>query len=309
MARRRRGNPVDGWVVLDKPLGLGSTQAVGKVRWAFGARKAGHAGTLDPLATGVLAIALGEATKAVPLVQEGAKTYRFTVRLGQATETDDAEGAVTAESPDRPDDAAIAAALEAFEGDILQVPPRFSAVKVAGARAYDLARAARAGGPAAHLDLAPRPLHVASIRLVSRPDRDLAEIEMTCGKGGYVRSVARDLGAALGCFGHVVALRRLKAGPFGLEDAISFERLEEIRHTGAFDDTLLPVSTGLDDIPAVAVDQAAAARLRQGQAVPVTRSDLPYGSTAWARLGDAPVAVGQVRGGALHPHRVFNLDN
>ena len=303
MARRKRGNPVDGWVVLDKPLGLGSTQAVGKVRWAFQARKAGHAGTLDPLATGVLAIALGEATKVVPLVQEGSKTYRFTVRLGQATETDDAEGAVIAESAERPDDDAIAEALRAFEGDIQQVPPRFSAVKVEGARAYDLARAGE------RLDLAPRPLHVASIRLVSRPDRDLAEIEMTCGKGGYVRSIARDLGAALGCFGHVTARRRLKAGPFTLEDAISFERLDEIRHTGAFDDTLLPVSTGLDDIPAVAVDQAAAARLRQGQAVPVARSDLPYGSTAWARLGDAPVAVGQIRGGALHPHRVFNLDD
>lgn len=303
MARRKRGNRVDGWVVLDKPLGLGSTQAVGKVRWAFQARKAGHAGTLDPLATGVLAIALGEATKAVAQVQEGEKTYRFTVRLGQATETDDAEGSVTATSPDRPGDAAIAEALKAFEGDILQVPPRFSAVKVAGARAYDLAR--RGEG----LDLAPRPLHVASIRLVSRPDRDLAEVEMTCGKGGYVRSIARDLGAALGSFGHVVALRRLKAGPFTLEDAISFERLDEIRHTGAFDDTLLPVSTGLDDIPAVAVDQAAAARLRQGQAVEVARSDLPYGSTAWARLDDAPVAVGQVRAGALHPHRVFNLDD
>ena len=303
MGRRKRGNPVHGWVVLDKPLGLGSTQAVGKVRWALGARKAGHAGTLDPLATGVLAIALGEATKVVPLVQEGLKTYRFTVRLGQATDTDDAEGAVIAESGARPDDATIAEALTAFEGDIMQVPPQYSAVRVEGERAYDLARAGE------RLDLAPRPLHVTSIRLVARLDFDLAEIEMTCGKGGYVRSIARDLGEALGCHGHVTALRRTRAGPFTLEHAISFERLDEIRHTGAFDDTLLPVATGLDDIPAVAVDQAAAARLRQGQAVPVARGDLAYRSTAWARLGDVPVAVGTVMGGQLHPHRVFNLDD
>ena len=303
MGRRKGGRPVHGWVVVDKPPGTGSTQVVGKVRWALQARKAGHAGTLDPLATGVLAVALGEATKVVPLVQEGAKTYRFTVRLGQATETDDAEGAVVAESAERPDDAAIAEALRAFEGDIMQVPPRFSAVRVQGARAYDLARAGE------RLDLAPRPLHVASVRLVARPDADRAEIEMTCGKGGYVRAIARDLGRALGCLGHVTVLRRLAAGPFTLEDAISFESLDEIRHTGAFDDTLLPVRAGLDDIPAVAVDQAAAARLRSGQAVSVARSDLAFGSTAWARLGDAPVAIGTMKGRALHPHRVFNLDD
>lgn len=303
MARRRQGNPVHGWVVVDKPPGLGSTQVVSKVRWALRARKAGHAGTLDPLATGVLAVALGEATKAVSMVQEGRKTYRFTVHFGQATTTDDAEGEVIAETTERPSDAEIAQALGAFRGDILQVPPQFSAVKIGGERAYDLAR----GG--ARVDLAPRPLHVEAIRLVARPGPDLAEIEMTCGKGGYVRAIARDLGEALGCHGHVAALRRFRCGPFTEEHAISFELLDEIRHTGAFDDTLLPVSTGLDDIPALAVDQAAAARLRQGQAVPVTRGDLAFGSTAWARHGDVPVAVGTVRAGLLCPHRVFNLDD
>ena len=302
MARRRKGSPVHGWVVVDKPPGVTSTRVVGKVRWAHRARKAGHAGTLDPLATGVLVVALGEATKAVPLVQDGAKTYRFTVRLGQATATDDAEGAVIAESPDRPSDADIVDALAEFEGDIVQVPPQFSAVKVAGERAYDLARAGE------RLDLASRPLHVESIRLVARPEPDLAEIEMTCGKGGYVRSIARDLGEALGCHGHVAALRRTRSGSFGEGQAISFELLDEIRHTGAFEDTLLPVRTGLDDIPAQAVDRAAAAGLRQGRAVPVTRGDLVFGSIAWARHDDVPVAIGTVRGGMLHPHRVFNLD-
>ncbi|MHA1528236.1 MAG: tRNA pseudouridine(55) synthase TruB [Alphaproteobacteria bacterium] len=301
MARKHKGNPINGWVVIDKPAGVTSIKAVSKARWAFKAGKAGHAGTLDPLATGVLAIAFGEATKTVALAQEGLKTYRFTILLGQATDTDDAEGEVIATSDHRPTDAEIEAALAAYTGDIEQVPPQFSAVKVAGERAYDLARDGVA------LDLAARPLFVDSLELVARRDPDHAELEMVCGKGGYVRSIARDLGRDLGCHAHVTMLRRLASGGFTLDDAISFEMLDEIRHRGG-SEHLLPVSTGLDDIPALAVSAAAAAKLRQGQAVPVPAIDLEYGDIAWASLDGNPVAIGTVKAGLLHPDRVFNLE-
>jgi len=302
MARKHKGNKVDGWVVIDKPEGVTSIKAVSKARWAFRAGKAGHAGTLDPLATGVLAVAFGEATKTVAIAQEGLKTYRFTIRLGQATTTDDAEGEVIAESDLRPTDAEIAAALPAYEGEIEQVPPQFSAVKIEGERAYDLAREGVA------LDLAPRPLRVERLRLIARPDSDHAALELVCGKGGYVRSIARDLGRDLKCHAHVTSLRRMASGPFTLDDAISFEMLDEIRHRGG-SEHLLPVSTGLDDIPALAVPAAAAAKLRQGQAVPVPARDLDYGDVAWASLDGLPVAIGTYKSGLLHPDRVFNLDN
>ncbi|HUF86942.1 MAG TPA: tRNA pseudouridine(55) synthase TruB [Thermohalobaculum sp.] len=302
MAGRRKGDRVDGWVVLDKPVGVTSTQAVGKARWAFNARKAGHAGTLDPLGSGVLPIALGEATKTIPVVQDGLKTYRFSIRLGQATATDDAEGAVIASSHTRPTDAAIAAALGAYIGDIAQVPPQFSAVKVAGERAYDLAREGVA------LDLAPRALRVARLALVARPDPDHAELELVCGKGGYVRAIARDLGRDLGCHAHVSQLRRLRSGPFTLAHAISFEMLDEIRHRGG-SEHLLPVATGLDDIPALAVPPAAAARLKRGQAVPVPATGLEYGDLAWASLDGQPLAIGTFKAGQFHPDRVFNLED
>jgi len=302
MAKRHKGNKVDGWVVIDKPAGVTSIKAVSKARWAFRAGKAGHAGTLDPLATGVLAVAFGEATKTMAIAQEGLKAYRFTIRLGQATATDDAEGEVVAESNRRPTDAEIESALPAYQGDIEQVPPQFSAVKVEGERAYDLAR------EGVEMDLAPRPLYVESLRLITRPDPDYAEFELVCGKGGYVRSIARDLGRNLKCHAHVTTLRRTASGPFTLEHAISFEMLDEIRHTGG-SEHLLPVSTGLDDIPALAVPAAAAPRLRQGQAVPVPARDIDYGDVAWASLDGLPVAIGTVKAGLLHPDRVFNLES
>jgi tRNA pseudouridine55 synthase len=302
MAGRRKGQKIDGWVVIDKPPGVTSTQAVGKARWAFDARKAGHAGTLDPLGTGVLPVALGEATKAIPIVQEGLKIYRFTIRLGQATATDDAEGAVIASSGRRPTDAEIEKALEAYIGEIEQVPPQFSAVRVEGERAYDLAR------EGIELDLAPRPLWVESLTLVARPDPDHAVLELVCGKGGYVRAIARDLGRDLGCHAHVSQLRRLRTGPFTLAHAISFEMLDEIRHRGGAEH-LLPVATGLDDIPALAVPPAAAARLRNGQAVPVPATGLDYGDLCWASLDGLPLAIGTYKGGQFHPDRVFNLES
>jgi tRNA pseudouridine55 synthase len=301
MGRKHKGNKVDGWVVVDKPAGVTSVQALAKARWAFRAGKAGHAGTLDPIATGVLAIAFGEATKTVALAQEGLKTYRFTIRLGEATTTDDSEGEVIATSAHRPTDAEIEAALPAYVGDIEQVPPQFSAVKVEGERAYDLAR------EGVELDLAPRPLYVESLRLVARPDPDHAELELVCGKGGYVRSIARDLGRDLKCHAHVTMLRRVASGGFTLDDAISFEMLDEIRHRGG-SEHLLPVSTGLDDIPALAVPAAAAARLKNGQAVPVPATGLEYGDVAWVSHDGLPVAIGTYKAGLLHPDRVFNLE-
>ena len=225
MARKRKGRAVSGWLIVDKPAGITSTSVVNKVRWAFEAQKAGHAGTLDPDATGVLAVALGEATKTVPFITDALKCYRFMLRFGAATTTDDASGEVVAQSDLRPDDAAIAAALGAFRGEIMQVPPQYSAVKVDGERAYDLAREGEV------MELAARPLWVESLEVMSRPDADHLELEMVCGKGGYVRSIARDLGAALGCLGHVAWLRRTWSGPFDVENGISMEKIEELART------------------------------------------------------------------------------
>ena len=298
MGRKHKGNKVDGWVVIDKPAGVTSIKAVSKARWAFRAGKAGHAGTLDPLATGVLAIAFGEATKTVALAQEGLKTYRFTIRLGQTTDTDDAEGQVVATSEARPTDEAIRAALPAYEGDIEQVPPQFSAIKVEGERAYDLAREGVA------LDLAARPLRVERLTLIARPDPDHAELELVCGKGGYVRAIARDLGRDLGCHAHVTQLRRTASGGFTLADAVSFDDLDRIREAGG-GAHLLPVSAGLAGLAEVPVSTALAGQLRKGQPVPAPGARLDYGETCWASLDGAAVAVCTHKAGMLHPDRVF----
>src|SRR5579875_2954692 len=240
--RRHRGRPVDGWLVIDKPPGLTSTDVVNLVRRIFGAEKAGHGGTLDPLATGVLPIALGAATKTVPYVMDGTKLYRFTLRFGEARDTDDADGKVTATSDARPTDAQILAALPRFRGEIMQVPPAFSAVKIAGERAYDMAREGRA--PA----LEPRPARVDRFELIARPDPDHAILEVESGKGVYMRSLARDLAAACGTLGHIAALRRLRVGPFVAEQAIPLERVAAAR---ASPDLLLPVETALAELPAL----------------------------------------------------------
>ena len=302
MARRQRGRPVNGWLLIDKPAGPSSAQVVAKVRWALDARKAGHAGTLDPAATGLLAIALGEATKTVPYVTDAAKCYRFTVRWGAATATDDAEGAVLETRVARPARDAVEAALGAFRGDILQIPPQVSAVKVDGQRAYDLAR----GGE--DFDLAARPLHVARLDLVETPDADTAVLEMECGKGGYVRSIARDLGAALGCLGHVAELRRLWSGPFDVENAISLDTVERLARAPELDGHLLGLAAGLDDLPCLPATAEGAARLRNGNPGLVLASSVDYGDEAWASYAGEPVAIGVYRAGELHPTRVFRLD-
>ncbi|HEX9558043.1 MAG TPA: tRNA pseudouridine(55) synthase TruB [Reyranella sp.] len=301
MSRRKTGDKVDGWVILDKPVGLGSTPAVGKVRRLFGAQKAGHGGTLDPLASGVLPIALGEATKTVPFVMDGRKEYRFTVRFGEARSTEDAEGEVTATSDARPSDLEIRSALAGFIGEIEQIPPAFSALKVAGKRAYDLARAGEA------VALKPRRILVERLELVGRPDANHADFVISCGKGTYIRSLGRDLAQALGTVGHLSALRRTAAGPFREEAAISLSKLEALGHIPALLGALAPVATALDDIPALALTEAQADRLRHGQPVLLTRDAPPSGALLRAETGSRLVALVRSDGASLKPVRVFNL--
>ncbi|SEM61476.1 tRNA pseudouridine synthase B [Loktanella fryxellensis] len=299
MGRRKSGRNISGWLIVDKPAGLTSTTVVNKVRWALGANKAGHAGTLDPDATGVLAIALGEATKTVPFITDALKAYTFTIRFGQATNTDDAEGEVIATSDTRPTDDQIKAALGRFVGNIQQVPPQFSAVKIDGERAYKRARDGET------MDIAARPLWVESLLLDDRPDADHAVLEMVCGKGGYVRSIARDLGAALGCHAHVRQLRRIWSGPFRAEDALTLDAIEAIARTPALDDHLQPLEVGLADLPMVTCPTASLTPLRHGNAATVIASGIDYGSEVWAAHQGRAVAVGRLMGSELHPSRVF----
>lgn len=299
MGRTKKGRAVSGWLIVDKPAGITSTAVVNKVKWALSAQKAGHAGTLDPAATGVLAIALGEATKTVPYITDALKCYRFMVTLGAATTTDDAEGEVIQRSEQRPTDAEIEAALAAFRGDIQQVPPQFSAVKVDGERAYDLAREGEA------MDLAARPLWVDSLRLLSRPDANHVELEMVCGKGGYVRSIARDLGQSLGCLGHVQWLRREWSGPFQAAQGVTLDQIDAEAKTDALDARLLPLELGLADLPEFPATPEGAARLRNGNPGMVIAS-ADWGTEGWASLNGQAIAVGHYRSGELHPSRVFN---
>ncbi|MEQ8505503.1 MAG: tRNA pseudouridine(55) synthase TruB [Rhodospirillales bacterium] len=309
MARRRKGLPIHGWINLDKPLDVTSTQAVGRVKRLLNAAKAGHGGTLDPLATGILPIALGEATKTVAYAMDGEKEYVFTIRFGAETETGDREGAVTAESDVRPTAADITAVLPRFMGEIDQIPPRYSAIKVAGARAYDLAR----GGE--EFELQSRRVTVHSLAVEAQPDPDHAVIRCRSGKGVYVRSLARDIARALDTVGHVSELRRTMVGPFSENNAISLENLEALGHSARDSGHLLPVETALDDIPALALTETEARRLAQGQAVaalPVaSRSpfkDISQGDMVSAMLGDRLVALAEIKGGEIRPVRVMNLD-
>jgi tRNA pseudouridine55 synthase len=301
MGRSRKGMAISGWLVVDKPAGVGSTQVVAKVRWALGAQKAGHAGTLDPDATGVLAIALGEATKTVPYLAEALKCYRFQVTWGVETSTDDAAGVAIATSETRPSQAAIETALQAFRGQIAQVPPQVSAVHVDGERAYDLVRDGQV------LDLAPRPLWVDSLELIeATPDH--AVLEMVCGKGGYVRAIARDLGRALGCLGHVAWLRRLWSGPFSVDQAVTLDEVERLAKTDALLAHLHPLQAALCDLPELAATPEGAVRLRNGNPGMVLTSGLDWGTPAWASYQGRPLAVGHYRSGELHPARVFVPD-
>jgi tRNA pseudouridine55 synthase len=304
MARRRKGQAVSGWLILDKPEGLTSTKAVGRVRWLYDAAKAGHAGTLDPLATGILPIAFGEATKTVPFAVEGVKAYRFTVRFGAETDTDDTEGKVTGTSERRPATEEIEAALPQFTGEISQVPPRYSALKVDGARAYDLARDEE------EFELAPRTVTIDRLTLVERPDPDHCVLETQCGKGTYVRALARDLGRALQCLGHVSALRRTRVGSFGEAEAVTLDAVEGAAEEGpeAALALLQPVETALQDLPALTMSSSDAARLRRGQAVLLRGRDAPIVTgPVYAVSKGALVALGEVERGEFRPRRIFNL--
>jgi tRNA pseudouridine55 synthase len=301
MARRKKGRDISGWVLVDKPAGLTSTSVVNKLRWAFDAKKAGHAGTLDPDATGLLPVALGEATKTIAYLGDALKGYEFTVKWGAQTTTDDAEGEVIETSGMRPTEEGIAAALPQFIGDIRQVPPQFSAVKVDGNRAYDIARAGET------MELAARDLYVDELTLLSCPDADHAVLRFVCGAGGYVRAIARDLGRVLGCLGHVVTLRRTWVGPFDIEDAVTLDRVEALAKTPEIDALLHPVALGLADLPELRATEEGAARLKNGNPGHVLPGDVEYGDLAWASLDGQPVAVGRFRAGELHPERVFNL--
>ncbi|HET8995811.1 MAG TPA: tRNA pseudouridine(55) synthase TruB [Acetobacteraceae bacterium] len=308
MSRRKpRGRPLDGWLIIDKPAGMTSTDVVNRVKRVFDAQKAGHGGTLDPLATGLLPVAFGAATKTVPYVMDGTKLYRFTLRFGEARDTDDADGAVTETSAVRPADTQIQAALPAFRGAIMQVPPVFSAIKVAGERAYDMAREGRA--PV----LEPRPARVDRFELIARPDADTAVFEVASGKGVYMRSLARDLAQACGSVGHIAALRRLRVGPFHEQHAVTLDKLRDADDTApASARLLLPVATALADIPALALTEQEAADLRQGQ--PLSLIDLmgrippaadPAGGLARAMLGSRVVSLCRMEDGMLKPERTL----
>ena len=305
--KKRDKRDVHGWVVLDKPVSMTSTHAVSMVKRLFSAKRCGHAGTLDPLASGALPIALGEATKTVPFVMDGRKLYRFTIRWGEERDTDDAEGRVVSTSKERPSPEAVHALLPSYTGLIQQIPPRYSAIKIEGERAYDLARDGE------QVELAARPVEIGRLELVNVPDRDHAVLEAECGKGTYVRSLARDLGRALGCFGHVSALRRAAVGPFTQETMISLEQLEALCHRaasgeGSLADALMPVETALDDIPALAVSRADAARLQRGQAVLLRGRDAPnFRGTVYVTVSGQLLALAELDRGEIVPKRVFNL--
>lgn len=304
MGRQRKGQAVNGWLILDKPEGLTSTKAVGRTRWLFDAAKAGHAGTLDHLTTGVLPIAFGEATKTVPYAVEGSKAYRFTVRFGAETDTDDIEGTATATSRLRPARADIEAALKQFVGEIEQVPPRFSALKVDGARAYDLAR------DRCDFDLPARTVSIQRLTLIEHPSPDTCVFETECGKGTYVRALARDLGRSLGCLGHISALRRTRVGGFSLDHAVTLEAVEQAAESGqeALRSLLQPVQTALTELPALSISPSDAANIRQGRAILLRGRDAPIlAGAAYAVSRGAPVAIGEVARGEFHPSRVFIL--
>ncbi len=314
MGRKRKGAPVHGWVVVDKPVGVTSTETVAAVKRVFDAQKAGHAGTLDPLASGVLAVALGEATKTVSFAMEAEKVYRFTAQWGEARDSDDAEGRVEGTSEIRPSGVAIVALLPRFMGEISQVPPRFSAVKVSGERAYDIAR----DGEVPLLE--PRTVSIHEVRLLGQPDPDHAEFEMRCGKGAYVRAWVRDFAVALGTLGYVSELRRFAVGGFTLADAIPLEKLKSFVHSPAAFEHLKPISTALDGIPALAVTGADAVRLRCGNSILMRAGlfarikeeadpddDLQGLTVYLSSAAGEPVALAELSGGELRPFRVFNF--
>jgi tRNA pseudouridine55 synthase len=301
--RKKKGRPVSGWIILDKPFGVGSTECVSRIKWLYQAAKCGHAGTLDPLASGMLPIALGEATKTVPYVMDGEKTYRFTVSWGAETNTDDLEGEVVQNAAVRPSAEAINAILPGYIGEIEQVPPAYSAVKINGERAYNLAREGN------EVEIEPRTVVIHRLDLVETRGDDAAVFECECGKGTYVRALARDMGRQLGCYGHVSELRRTGVGPFGEEDMVRLAELESREgNLAGLDAELLPTGVALDDLPEIAVTSDQANRIRSGNPVLLRGRDaLANADEAVATHGAELVAIGHVERGEFHPKRVFTV--
>ncbi len=305
MARRKKGNPINGWIVLDKPVGMTSTQAVGKIRWLYQAQKAGHAGTLDPLATGILPIALGEATKTVPYAVDGQKAYAFTVRWGVETDTDDAEGRTVQTSDRRPTVADIEAILPGFHGEILQTPPQYSAIKIQGERAYDLARSGET------VQLEPRPVFIDRLAIASVPDADSVVFEAQCGRGTYVRALARDMGRLLGCYGHVTQLRRTRVAAFDTHNSVTVAQLEAAHDAddggAALAGYLQPIELALSDLIEISVSPQDAARLARGQSVLMRGRDAPIATgEAYVVSKGTLIALCEIDKGEILPVRVFS---
>lgn len=311
MARRgkKKGRAISGWLILDKPCDFGSTEAVSKIKWLFKAQKAGHAGTLDPLASGMLPIALGDATKTVPYVMDGRKIYKFSVRWGEERTTDDREGEVSAASTERPLEADIRSLLPRYTGVINQVPPQFSAIKINGDRAYDLAREGEV------LEIPPREVEIHRLDLIDVPDRDIAVFEVECGKGTYVRSLARDMGRDLGCHGHIASLRRSSVAPFGEDDLVPLETLtaleeleDDAERLAALDTYLIDTGEALATLPHVAVNDDQTRRLRRGNPILLRGRDAPLpADDAYATSGGRLIAIGEIAGGEFRPRRVFGV--
>jgi len=301
--RKKKGREISGWIILDKPVGIGSTECVSKIKWLYQAAKCGHAGTLDPLASGILPVAFGEATKTVPYVMDGEKTYRFTVTWGGETNTDDLEGEFVRTSDNRPTEAAIREAMTSYVGEIEQVPPAFSAVKINGERAYNLARDGEA------VEIQPRTVVIHRLDLVELRGDSAAVFECECGKGTYVRAIARDMGRDLGCYGHISELRRTAVGPFDEQDLIPLDELKALQgDLAALDAEILPTGIALEDLPEVALTPDQAQRIRAGNPVLLRGRDaLTHADEAFATLGAELVATGQVERGEFRPNRVFKV--
>ena len=303
MFSKFKGNNINGWIIIDKPAGITSTAVVNKIKRAFSAKKVGHAGTLDPDATGVLPIALGEATKAIPHIMDEIKSYHFCVKFGEATDTDDATGEIIYKSNKRPDDDKISALLPKYTGFIEQKPPNYSAIKVNGVRAYNLARSGK------QLKLRARSLFVKELKFLERVDEDHALLQLTCGKGGYVRSIARDLGKELKCFAHVKWLKRIWSGPFELENSISLQKLDEKRELSYLKQLLQPIEVGLQNLPFVTCKTKDVDHIANGRSIIVSPTEIEADKTCWIECNGKALALGTVRDSQFYPSRVFNIEN
>ena len=301
MFSKRKSNNINGWIIIDKPAGITSTGVVSKIKRAFNAKKVGHAGTLDPDATGVLPIALGEATKTIPHIMDEIKSYHFCVKFGEATDTDDATGEIINTSNNRPKDDKIFALLPKYTGFIEQTPPNYSAIKVNGVRAYDLARSGK------HLKLRARSLFVKELKFLERIDEDHALLQLTCGKGGYVRSIARDLGKDLKCFAHVKWLKRIWSGPFELENSISLQKFEEVRELSSLKQLLQPIEVGLQNLPFVTCKTKDVDHIANGRSIIVSPMEIEADKTCWIECNGKALGLGTVRDSQFYPSRVLNI--